>query len=91
VLKDGVDRNPNEIADELKKRVREEIGAIACFQDVAVVGRLPKTRSGKVLRATMRQIADGKEYRMPSTIDDPVILDDIAGSLQGLGYPRRQV
>ena len=91
VLKDGVDRRPDEIADELKKMVRDEIGAIACFQDVAVVGRLPKTRSGKVLRATMREIADGKEYRMPSTIDDPVILDDIAGSLQGLGYPRRQV
>ena len=91
VLKDGVDRRPAEIAEELKKRVRDEIGAIACFQDVAVVGRLPKTRSGKVLRATMRQIADGKEYRLPSTIDDPVILDDIAGSLQGLGYPRRQV
>jgi len=91
VVKDGVDRRPADIADELKKMVRDEIGAIACFQDVAVVSRLPKTRSGKVLRATMRQIADGKEYRMPSTIDDPVILDDIAGSLQGLGYPRRQV
>ena len=91
VLKDGVDREPEEIEAELKKMVREEIGPIACFQDVGVVPRLPKTRSGKILRATMRQIADGKEYRMPSTIDDPAILDEIADELQDLGYPKRQV
>jgi len=91
VLKDGADRDPDEIGPELKKMVRDEIGAIACFQDVGVVQRLPKTRSGKILRATMRQIADGKEYRLPSTIDDPAVLDEIASQLQELGYPRRQV
>jgi propionyl-CoA synthetase len=67
--------------------VREQIGAIACFRESTNVGRLPKTRSGKILRGTMRSIASGKEYRMPSTIDDPTILDEITDTLKQMGYP----
>ncbi len=91
VLKAGADRDPQAIRAELEKMVRDEIGAVASFHDVAVVERLPKTRSGKILRATMRQISDGKDYRVPSTIDDPAVLDDIKAHLQALGYPKRPV
>ncbi|THB76043.1 MAG: propionyl-CoA synthetase [Desulfobulbaceae bacterium] len=87
VLKSGVDRDIEEVKTELVKMVREQIGAIACFKESTAVGRLPKTRSGKILRGTMRSIASGKEYRMPSTIDDPVILDEITETLKGMGYP----
>ena len=87
VLKSGADRDPEEVKAELVKMVREQIGAIACFRESTMVGRLPKTRSGKILRGTMRSIASGKEYRMPSTIDDPVILDEITETLKGMGYP----
>ena len=69
--------------------VREEIGPIASFRVATVVQRLPKTRSGKILRGTMKSIADGVEYRMPATIDDPVILDEITEALAILGYPRQ--
>jgi propionyl-CoA synthetase len=61
--------------------VREKIGAVAVFKRAIVVERLPKTRSGKILRGTMRAIADGREYNTPSTIDDPTILDEIAQAL----------
>ncbi|RZW25487.1 MAG: propionyl-CoA synthetase [Desulfobulbaceae bacterium] len=87
VLKSGVDRDVEEIQTELIKMVREKIGAIACFRESNCVARLPKTRSGKILRGTMRSIAAGKEYRMPSTIDDPVILDEITETLNEMGYP----
>lgn len=87
VLKAGVDRDYDEIKQELVKMVRNHIGPIACYKETAVVKRLPKTRSGKILRGTMRSIADGKEYRMPSTIDDPVILDEITEALHSIGYP----
>ena len=87
VLKAGVDRPPGDIGRELVERVRAQIGAVAAFKQVAVVPRLPKTRSGKVLRATMRAIADGVPYSAPATIDDPKILDEIAGTLKTLGYP----
>lgn len=87
VLKSGVDRDVEEIQTELVKMVREKIGAIACFRESSCVARLPKTRSGKILRGTMRSIAAGKEYRMPSTIDDPTILDEITESLNEMGYP----
>jgi propionyl-CoA synthetase len=87
VLKSGVERNPEEIGDELVSRVREQIGPVASFKKVTVVDRLPKTRSGKVLRGTMRSIADGTPWNMPATIDDPVILDEIGERLSGLGYP----
>ena len=76
-----------EIQTELIKMVREKIGAIACFRESNMVARLPKTRSGKILRGTMRSIAAGKEYRMPSTIDDPTILDEITETLNEMGYP----
>ncbi len=87
VLKSGVDRDVEEIQTELVKMVREKIGAIACFRESNMVARLPKTRSGKILRGTMRSIAAGKEYRMPSTIDDPTILDEITDTLNDMGYP----
>jgi propionyl-CoA synthetase len=78
VLNAGVNRDPAEIEGEVVRHVREVIGPVAAFKNVMVVKRLPKTRSGKVLRATMRAIADGAEYKMPATIDDPAILDEIS-------------
>jgi propionyl-CoA synthetase len=88
VLKAGVSRPNNEITKEVVTMVRGEIGALACLKDVVVVPRLPKTRSGKILRATMRKIADGEEYKIPSTIDDPVALQDIQGATKTIGYPK---
>lgn len=86
VIKDGIDL-PNEVLEkEMIKLVREKIGPVAAFKTVMVVDRLPKTRSGKILRGTMRQIADGDTYKMPATIDDPAILDEIAGALKTKGY-----
>jgi propionyl-CoA synthetase len=81
VLKDGVDVDPAELEAELVALVRDQIGAVASFKRAVVVARLPKTRSGKVLRATMRAIADGREPSVPSTIDDPSALDEVAGAL----------
>jgi propionyl-CoA synthetase len=81
VLKAGVDRPEAEVAKELVALVRERIGPVAAFKDARVVPRLPKTRSGKILRATIRKIADGQGYTVPPTIDDPVILDEIASVL----------
>ncbi len=89
VLKEGVDRPSDDIKAELVKMVREEIGAIACLRETSGVGRLPKTRSGKILRGTMRSIANGKEYRMPSTIDDPDSLSEITDTLKDMGYPKK--
>ncbi|MBP6739120.1 MAG: propionyl-CoA synthetase [Leptospiraceae bacterium] len=77
VLKDGVVHEYDELEKELIHLIREEIGAIATFKNVILVKHLPKTRSGKILRKTMRKIADGEEYSVPSTIDDPTILDEI--------------
>ena len=77
VLKAGSNRDPADLERELIQMVRDEIGAIAVFKRAVVVERLPKTRSGKILRGTMRAIADGREYRVPSTIDDPAILDEV--------------
>ncbi|MCB0211284.1 MAG: propionyl-CoA synthetase [Anaerolineae bacterium] len=89
VLKNGVDRPHADIIKELIQMVRQEIGAVASFKQATVVKRLPKTRSGKTLRGTMKKIADGVEYRMPPTIDDPAILGEIAESLATLGYPKK--
>ncbi len=89
VLKEGVNRDSEEIKAELVKMVREEIGAIACLRETSDVNRLPKTRSGKILRGTMRSIANGKEYRMPSTIDDPSSLGEITDTLKDMGYPKK--
>jgi propionyl-CoA synthetase len=86
VLNSGINRPPKEIEAEVVKLVRDEIGPVAAFKNVMVVKRLPKTRSGKVLRATMRAIADGEPYKMPATIDDPVILDEIGEVLKANGF-----
>jgi len=89
VLKAGVDRKPEEIIAELVKMVRSELGALACFKEAAVVKALPKTRSGKILRSTMRKIVDGKDYIVPSTIDDPAVLPAIAESARSIGYGKK--
>ncbi|MET0029003.1 MAG: propionyl-CoA synthetase [Candidatus Thiodiazotropha sp.] len=86
VLKSGVDRPADELGKELVKRVREQIGPVAAFKHLSIVKRLPKTRSGKILRGTMVKIADGDEWKMPATIDDPSILDEISTSLKEIGY-----
>jgi propionyl-CoA synthetase len=87
-LKAGVHRDHAIIVRELIQMVRDRIGAIAVFKKAVVVKRLPKTRSGKVLRGTMKKIADGVPYSPPATIDDPAILSEIADALQELGYPK---
>ncbi len=89
VLKAGAARSEETVADEVVALVRERIGPVASFKTALVVDRLPKTRSGKILRGTMRRIADGEDYRMPATIDDPAILDEIEGALARAGYPPR--
>jgi propionyl-CoA synthetase len=86
VLKSGARRGEAEIVPELVARVRDAIGPVAAFKAAAVVQRLPKTRSGKILRGTMRAIADGESFRVPPTIDDPAILDEIRAALRRLGY-----
>jgi len=86
VLNAGVERDPSELEQELVSRVRESIGAVAALKQICVVERLPKTRSGKVLRGTIRKIADSQPYRTPATIDDPAILDEIREALRGRGY-----
>lgn len=86
ILNAGVERPVADVEAELVARVREEIGPVAAFRSVAVVERLPKTRSGKILRATMRSIADGSEWNMPATIEDPSVLDEIKQTLERLGY-----
>jgi propionyl-CoA synthetase len=85
VLKAGVNRPPAEIEQECVALVREKIGPVAAFKLAITVGRLPKTRSGKILRGTMKKIADGERWTMPATIDDPVILEEIGGALKGRG------
>ena len=86
VLRAGVDRPEADVVRELVKRVRDQIGPVAAFKLATVVSRLPKTRSGKILRGTMAKIADGEAWKMPATIDDPAILDEITAALKGLGY-----
>ncbi len=88
VLKAGVRRPGEEIVGELVALVRGKIGPVAAFKQAAIVERLPKTRSGKILRGTMRKIADGEPYKTPATIDDPAILGEIGAALGTLGYPR---
>ncbi len=87
-LSNGVDRPHEEIEAECVARIRGEIGPVAAFKLCKVVERLPKTRSGKILRGTMVSIADGQTYKMPATIDDPVILDEIRVALSDLGYAK---
>jgi propionyl-CoA synthetase len=87
VLKAGVRRPQQEIVAQVIDMVRERIGPVASFRIATVVKRLPKTRSGKILRGTIKKIADGVDYRIPPTIDDPSILDEITTDLAALGYP----
>ncbi|MCP5130865.1 MAG: propionyl-CoA synthetase [Pseudomonadales bacterium] len=87
VLNAGVTRPPAEIVAEAIAQVRQRIGPVAAFKLCAVVDRLPKTRSGKILRGTMRNIADGEDWKMPATIDDPAIIDEIGAALKQLGLP----
>ncbi len=82
VLKSHVRRDHDEIKKELVQMVRDQIGPVASFKEVVVVPRLPKTRSGKILRGTIRKIADGEEYTVPSTIEDPTVLEEIALALK---------
>ena len=88
-LKAGVQRDEAELRKELVTLVRQKIGPVAAFKTVTVVDRLPKTRSGKILRGTMKRIADGEEYKMPATIDDPAILGEISEALTAIGYAKK--
>jgi propionyl-CoA synthetase len=85
VLKSGVSKSPGEVEKEIIQKVRDEIGPVAAFKLALTIQRLPKTRSGKILRGTMRAIADGEAYKMPATIDDPAILDEITEALKKHG------
>jgi propionyl-CoA synthetase len=89
VLKLGVGRSHEEIIPELIQLVREKIGPVASFKVATVVNRLPKTRSGKIVRGTIKKMADGVEYRIPPTIEDATVIDEIQINLKTLGYPRR--
>ena len=87
-LNAGCDRPEDEVVKECVQLIRDQIGPVAAFKQSVVVDRLPKTRSGKILRGTIAKIADGEAYKMPATIDDPVILDEIEAALHRIGYPR---
>ena len=87
-MKAGADRDQGEVVAEVVRDVRHEIGPVAAFKRATVVERLPKTRSGKILRGTMQKIADGDPFKTPATIDDPEILTEIRGALGKLGYPK---
>jgi propionyl-CoA synthetase len=89
VTKAGVVRDEAEIVRELVEKVREQIGPVASFKTALVVQRLPKTRSGKILRGTIKKIADGQAAAVPATIDDPAILDEITAALGAKGYPKK--
>ncbi len=89
VLKAGAGRPEPELVAELVRRVRDTLGPVAAFKQACVVARLPKTRSGKILRGTMRAIADSVAYKLPATIDDPAVLPEIEQALRGLGYARK--
>ena len=88
VLNAGVTRSQDEIIKETVQMVRDRIGPVASFKTATVVKRLPKTRSGKILRGTIQKIADNKPYKAPATIDDPVILDEMTEALTGIGYAK---
>ena len=88
VLKAGVTRSRDDIVTEVVQQVRDRIGPVAVFKKAAVVDRLPKTRSGKILRGTMRRMADSEDYKVPATIEEPATLDEIREALVQLGYAR---
>ncbi|MFZ1727871.1 MAG: propionyl-CoA synthetase [Albidovulum sp.] len=88
-LNKGSERSHNDVVKDCVNRVRDQIGPVAAFKLACVVDRLPKTRSGKILRATMAKIADGESYKLPATIDDPAVLDEISAALRAIGYAAR--
>ena len=87
-MTDGVNRPESEVKEELVKMVRDRLGPVAFFKQALIIKRLPKTRSGKILRSTVCKIADGEKFKMPATIDDPLILDEIKEALATIGYPK---
>ena len=89
-LNAGVNRKPLEIINESVLLVREKIGPVASFKKAVIIERLPKTRSGKVLRGTMLKIANGEKFKVPATIDDPAILDEIEKALLEIDYPQKK-
>jgi propionyl-CoA synthetase len=89
VTKAGVTKPDAELMKELVERIRQQIGPVAAFKTALVVKRLPKTRSGKILRGTMKRIADSQEYTLPATIDDPAILGEITDALKRAGYAKK--
>jgi len=89
VLRAGVTRDPREVVQEVVRKVGEEIGPISCFKHAVVVERLPKTRSGKILRGTIRKIANAEPHQAPSTIEDASVLDEIEAALKTIGYAKR--
>ncbi|MFK8069062.1 MAG: AMP-binding protein, partial [Gammaproteobacteria bacterium] len=90
VLKTGVTREANDLVADVVAMVRKNIGPVAAFKMATVIARLPKTRSGKILRGTIRKMADGETFKPPATIDDIGILDEVAKALSDLGYPRTE-
>ena len=88
VLKAGVTRDHKDIVKEVVQMVRDRIGPVASFKTATVVKRLPKTRSGKILRGTIQKIADNKEFKMPATIDDPTTLAEMEEALTSIGYAK---
>jgi propionyl-CoA synthetase len=91
VLKAGVRRSEEEIVAEVVRMVRDRIGPVAAFKKATVVKRLPKTRSGKILRGTIQKIADNKDYKVPATIDDPLILEEIESALNTIGLAKGRI
>ncbi|HAN60954.1 MAG TPA: propionyl-CoA synthetase, partial [Gammaproteobacteria bacterium] len=91
VVNAGCDRSEVDIVGEVVQMVRDRIGPVAAFKQALIVPRLPKTRSGKILRGTVRRIADGEEWTLPATIEDPVVLEEIADALLRAGYPDSSV
>jgi propionyl-CoA synthetase len=89
VLKAGAHREREALVAELVELVRQRIGPVAAFKQAIPVKRLPKTRSGKIVRGTIKRIADGVPYTVPATIDDPAVLDEVRADLAAIGYPRR--
>ena len=86
VLKTGVDRSDDTVCREVVERVRNELGPVAAFKSVVVTRLLPKTRSGKILRAAIRRVADDEAVALPATIDDPSAMDAVREALNSIGY-----
>jgi len=84
VIKNGVTTSDEDLINELKQSIRNDIGAIASLKKLLIIERLPKTRSGKILRKTLRQMIDGQEIEIPSTIEDTQVITELSGALVGI-------